>query len=75
MYGYHLCKFLGVLVRWIFINLISLFFSKKKFVNFMEVWKGNNIKAPITGMTNEMASGIIGILFLIGLCFMLYYCR
>ena len=75
MYGYHLCKFLGVLIRWIIINSLVFFLIRKRNVSFKEVWKGNEIKAPISGMTNEMTNVLLGIIFLIIICTLLYFVR
>ena len=72
MYGYHLIKFLGVLVRWITLNILFIFFFRRKRISFKDVWLGINIKAPIFGITNGLTNVLLGFIVLFIICLLLY---
>ena len=66
-------QFFGVLFRWLIINLWNIF-SKKKYIKFKDIWSiPNRGKDSTNELFNESSNIIIGFIFLMAICFLVFY--
>ena len=68
-------RFFGVLLRWIVINIIYTFHSKKTKVKFIDVWNGKQKNDFFFDASYEMSNIMIGFVFIITICALLFFLK